>query len=523
MNKKVLVTGLLVFWSGVAGYMGMRILESYAEDAVQAALSAIPATAEEIRFSLLDKSLKIKGIAYEIPDEKIQRKGTIAEAEVKGFNRKILYVLPKMDPYDPESLPKVADAISLKGLSETSHVGYEIITRTIGNVEIVNWHQRLGLVLDQYSRYGAGERFYEELFRCRMDEVKFSAVETVIRDNTSSQPITFRIAEGSLPGGIHAPKAGAFVAPVSLRLKGMTFAGGNGSGALETFELKDVVPPEPKQLAQMIEFLKTVYTGTEEDFEKLKELCAQAWKDRLPISSVSAGGGLFRNGDNLIRFRNILYSIAGNAEGGSQTLKIQNVRIPAETMEELADTVKRFAPDGLDLSLDCTSRYSGTGMAGTAEYTLKDLGRLRVAAEFKGDVKEIQRVARTSTPEEALALLSRFEIRKFSADYEDWGLLPLCMAVFAEGSAEELQDALTLIQQEAAAMRRKGGVFWTELAHVLEEQFNAPGTVHVDFEAPRAVSLMQLTMMMLTKSGELPVTLSSTPGPKALSSYPILN
>ena len=33
MNKKYIVGGL-VFWAGLSGYMGLRILESYTEDAV---------------------------------------------------------------------------------------------------------------------------------------------------------------------------------------------------------------------------------------------------------------------------------------------------------------------------------------------------------------------------------------------------------------------------------------------------------------------------------------------------------
>ena len=33
MNKKYIVGGL-IFWVGVSGYMGLRILESYTEDAV---------------------------------------------------------------------------------------------------------------------------------------------------------------------------------------------------------------------------------------------------------------------------------------------------------------------------------------------------------------------------------------------------------------------------------------------------------------------------------------------------------
>ena len=70
MNKKYIVGGL-IFWAGVSGYMGLRILESYTEDAVFAALSAVPAQAQEIKYSFLSNTLSLKGVEYELPDDKI--------------------------------------------------------------------------------------------------------------------------------------------------------------------------------------------------------------------------------------------------------------------------------------------------------------------------------------------------------------------------------------------------------------------------------------------------------------------
>lgn len=111
MNKKYLVGGL-IFWAGLSGYMGLRILESYTEDAVYAALSAVPAQAQEIKFSFLNSSLTLKNVEYEIPDEKAIHKGTIEHVELKGFNRKIMFVKPDMPPYqaaEPPSCCRVFD------------------------------------------------------------------------------------------------------------------------------------------------------------------------------------------------------------------------------------------------------------------------------------------------------------------------------------------------------------------------------------------------------------------------------
>ena len=61
MNKKYIVGGL-IFWAGVSGYMGLRILESYTEDAVFAALSAVPAQAQELRYYFISNTIPLKGV-----------------------------------------------------------------------------------------------------------------------------------------------------------------------------------------------------------------------------------------------------------------------------------------------------------------------------------------------------------------------------------------------------------------------------------------------------------------------------
>ncbi len=523
MNKKVVVTGLLVFWTGIAAYMGMRILESYAEDAVQASLSAIPAKVEEIKFSLLDKSLKLKGLSFEIPDEKIQRKGAIDEIEVKGFNRKILYVLPKTEAYTPESLPKVADAVSVKGFSETSHMGYQIVTRRIGNVNIVNWYQRLGLVFDQYSRYGVGEKFFEELFRCRMDELSFTTAEMSIKPDASSLPFTFRMAEGSVPGGVRPPKAGTLVSPISLRLKDMTFTGADFTGVLDAFEVRDVLPPEPKEFAQLMEYIRAnAENADDDDMERFKEILAPAYKDSLPLASVSLSGGTFKKGDISVRAGSAFFSNTRNSGVETYVLKVKALHIPVEAMNGYADTVKRFAPNGVELSLDATNRYDGAMMSGTAEYILNDLGKLHVTGELAGDVNVLQFISPEDMLVDAQAVLSQVAVKKFSLDYEDQGLLPLSFALLADGNGELFGYVIFLLKQQIDAIRGNGGVFCSKLADTLEEQLKAPGTVHFSFEAEKPIPLLRLGMSLCTEGAEFPVTLFSTPGSKALDSYPIL-
>ena len=116
MNKKYIAGGL-IFWAGLSGYMGLRILESYTEDAVYAALSAVPAQAGEIRYSFLSNTLSLKGVEYELPDDEIMHKGTIESVEVTGFNRKCMFVKPKMrNPLWPRALPTTSTS-AIRALS----------------------------------------------------------------------------------------------------------------------------------------------------------------------------------------------------------------------------------------------------------------------------------------------------------------------------------------------------------------------------------------------------------------------
>ena len=201
MNKKYVLCGVL-FWAAVSGYMGLRILDSYTEDAVAAALSGIPATAEEIKYSFLRNSLAITGLEYDIPHETVQRKGRIERIEVQNFNRKILFVLPRMAEYSPEILPRVAERVTFSGWKDSLHEHEVKIISSIAQVTVEGWHQRLGLVLDQYARYGVGKRFFEELMRCRMAQAVATGISVEKKAEGTGK---LSIARVFLPKGILPP------------------------------------------------------------------------------------------------------------------------------------------------------------------------------------------------------------------------------------------------------------------------------------------------------------------------------
>ena len=230
MNKKYIVGGL-IFWAGVSGYMGLRILESYTEDAVFAALSAVPAQAAEIRYSFLSNTLALKGVEYELPDDRIMHKGTIESVEVKGFNRKCVYVKPDMPAYHADTLPVVAESVTARGIVDNIHVAQTRVEQKIDEVQIRGWRQRLGMLLDQHSQHRGEASFFEELFRCSLEGFDVGRISTTILAPDAA-PVNVTVDSVSLPDGLRAPRGEEKVAPASVRISGIRFAGHQFFGGL---------------------------------------------------------------------------------------------------------------------------------------------------------------------------------------------------------------------------------------------------------------------------------------------------
>ena len=159
MNKKYIIGGLM-FWAGVSGYMGLRVLESYTEDAVYAVLTVVNAQAKEIRYNFLTDDLRVTGIEYEVPHDTIVHRGTIDSVEISKFHRKIMFVKPKMEDYDADALPRVGESFKIRGISDRVHKGPAVTETKVAEVDMRNWHQRVGMVLDHFARKGLYSESY---------------------------------------------------------------------------------------------------------------------------------------------------------------------------------------------------------------------------------------------------------------------------------------------------------------------------------------------------------------------------
>lgn len=544
MNKKYIAGGL-IFWAGLSGYMGLRILESYTEDAVFAALSAVPAQAQEIRYSFLNNTLSLKGVEYELPDDSVMHKGTIESVEVKGFNRKCMFVKPSMPPYDADTLPIVAESISATGIVDKVHVGNTQMEQRIADVQVNGWYQRLGMLLDQRSRHKGEASFFEELYRCRLDGLEVNDVRSVISDPELPVPVKIDMEKAALARGIAAPRGEARVSPLSLYVTGVRFSGDRFSGSLQRMDVKDVLLPSPELMAELVA-MQNAGKASEEaaaaepagaaadenaalsQEERLEAALAGLYEyyvKNLPVSLFGLQGlkvSLSEGADAMgIAVNGFSYTLAREGEDATKSttdLSRLHLTLP-EKGEPLLAVFSRYAPEGFVLNMKAGIRTGKNDIVSTARYELEGLGELEGECVYSGDLAALETMPLLLSEDAYLEAMQKLQLKKLSAVYRDSGLLPLALEVFAledSGSPEEYAAMAVQIGRE---VERMPGSMFAELGKLMREQFTAPGEMSVAFTSETPRSFMELLSMALMDPASLPFSFGSTPGTKPLAEY----
>lgn len=539
MNKKYIVGGL-IFWAGLSGYMGLRILESYTEDAVFAALSAVPAQAQEIRYSFLNNTLRLKGVEYELPDEKIMHKGTIESVEVTGFNRKCMFVKPNMPAYDPDALPIVAESVTATGIVDNVHVGHTRMEQRVERVELRGWYQRLGMLLDQHNQHSGEASFFEELYRCRLDGLELDKVTSVISEPEKA-PVRITAAKAMLSEGIRAPRGTDSVSPVSLRLSGLSVSGRNFSGALQQFDVNGLLLLEPADMAEFLrlnrEFDAAVSKDADDDaaetlIDRMAEILAGHAQARRPFAGLGMQGGSFEvreelpgggSGDVLLNMavKSLNGTMAVAADGGFRndvTLSGLKLAFPGKGM--FADTLSRYAPDGLVLNMTSSTLTGDDAFSGRARYELEGLGELEGELDLTGDIRSLRAAAMKGYPEESREeLMQSVRLRRLNLDYRDSGLVPLAveLAALRQGGEPE-----ALVQRTVALLTMLGQTPERpvrDMCRALMEQLVTPGELIVTVAPEQPMNVMEALSLASVDPDALPVTFTSKPGAKALKDY----
>jgi len=521
MNKKYLVGGL-IFWAGLSGYMGLRILESYTEDAVYAALSAVPAQAQEIKFSFLNSSLTLKNVEYEIPDEKAIHKGTIEHVELKGFNRKIMFVKPDMPPYQAAELPRVAESLILTGISDSVHSGKDKIEQKIDSVEIRGWYQRLGLLLDRYRDAKNKEGFYEELFRCRLDEFRINNTEISVSTPGLTKPVFTSIQEVALAGGIKAPEGDHKNTPISLFLRGIDISAGTFTGSIARIDLRDILFPEPERIVRLIELADSVNDGNaEQKVPEFMAVLAEAYETQTPFTLLGmqgASASIAGIADPLtLDGISYTYNLKDKVYTSSAALSRLHVR-PA-MLGKYKEDVLRYSSEGVIVDIKGSSAFDDSSAEGDVLYELQGLGKLGVKWALEGDIASLRKLSwdfRLLEEFDPSSLLTMLKLKKLNFQYTDSGLMPLLLSVAAREQGDKPEELLQLGEMVTAEVAADPNPLLQNLGKALREQLAAPGELTVDFAPRVSMSIQDMVMLFMLQPDKLPVSVISTPGEKTM-------
>ena len=545
--KKTYIAGGLIFWAGLSGYMGLRILESYTEDAVFAALSAVPAQAQEIRYSFLSNTLRLKGVEYEVPDDKIMHKGTIENVEVKGFNRKCMFVKPDMPAYDADALPIVAESITITGLNDKQHIAKTKIEQTIGTVHIQGWYQRLGILLDQRQQHKGEASYYEEAYRYRLDGMEINNLSLTYTEPELS-PVAIDIDSIALTEGVRAPRGSEKVSPFSLTWSGIRFSEKDNpsskvSGGIQRLDIKDVLLPEPDTMAALVRMTSKLLDAEnleadadsgdyllDTQIENIVMLLEKYYASRLPISHFGMQGfNLCFDEDKhaasgepslAVNMHNFGYTMGLTGAGAyKNTMVLDDLKVTSSALSRDA-VIARYAPEGFTLNASGETLTDDTKIEGKARYELEGLGELETSLVLSGDIKNLQLLSVSDIDDlDPYDLMQRVYLNNLNIKYKDSGLLALAIESLAKSNFQSPDVVLSQIMQNLQMIASVPDNMPQQCGKALMEQFTQPGTFQMAFSADAPMSFMALFSMVMAEPGSLPLTFSSTPGQKALKDY----
>ena len=523
MDKKYIAVGVAI-WASISGYMGLRVLEGYTEDAVYASLSVMSAEAKEIRYSFLTNSLTIKGIEYDIPDEKVMHKGSIEQVEVKNFNRKIMFVMPNMPAYNADDLPRVVESVTITGITDMLHQGDVRIDRKIGSVEMSGWHQRIGMLLDRYTHDGITEKFYEELYRCRIDELNASQIDIKVMTSKMEAPVVMNIGEAALLGGIKAPRGEEKNTPFTLAMRNITFGQGIKSGSVLRIDLRDFLAPEPAMMGKLVAMAvpkeKEEPAVTAND---VLDVLRQSYADRAPFSLLSVQGFSFKNSPEAtpVTLNSATYALNYSGEAVSSEMKLKDMHIRPAMFGEMQAIVTRFAPEGLHADIESKGVSSPAMTSGNAAYELRGLGRLEAASEVFGAFDTLEKMLQDGGADtsELLAVLSDMRLKKAQVHYKDSGLLAMAAAMVAEKTGTTSQKVISELESIAQTLTQDDSTLLKKLGMAFEEQLKTPGEFNFILESEAAVSFKELFMMYMLMPEKLPIDIQSAKGIRSMQEY----
>lgn len=538
MNKKYAIGVLVVICVAAAGWFGMRAVETRTENSVAEALAAVSAHAKGIHYSLLSNILTLNDVEYTLSDQGIVRRGSIANVEVKGFNRK--YVFTKSDAsYNADELPIVAESITATGITDSTQFSGTKAEQKVEKVQLKGWYQRLGTLITLHALHKDDVAFFEELYRCRIDGMEVFNVSMKLTD-PDLPPVQFSVEKISLPEGMQAPRNGKKVSPVSVRFDGIRFSDRKFFGELQRLELRDILAPEPAVLVELFRLSREMneldddvrYFAGNKLISDGMALLLKNYEGKVPISRVLVEGGSLsvqkKAGTEDVKpavlslaVKSFDYRWAMTENGAfkdSKNVSGLKINFP-DTMEE-ADILSRYAPEGLIFNMTSDGLMEDDRLSVKARYELEGLCVLEWDTAMVGNVREVWDVIlKNSSPAELEKFMYSVRVKNMNVMYRDSGLLSMGVELVARRNSWSVNDTLNFVTASLQELTQVEERPVRELGKALLEQFSQPGELAMTFAPEKPMNSLEVISVASMNPDALPVTFSSKSGDKTLREY----
>ena len=545
MNRKYVAGGVILL-AGIAGFMGVRFFENQTAQAVREALAGASVQTAEVRYSLLNNTLFLKGLEYELTDKDGTRKGSVESVEVKGFNRGCLAAGADAAAYDAVSLPLVAESVVITGVSDRQEGAGMQVEQKLASLQLRGWHQRLGVVLEQYRLHRNEASCYEELYRYRLDGMDADRL-TLSLTEKDVLSMAFDVDAARLVEGVRAPQGGEKVSPMSLTLDGIRFTGTDFSdisvsGELKSVTVRDLLLPEPAVMVELIAVNRAMDAAdldTEEGMDafdaqyvKMMELLQKNYEKKPPLSgfSMKETGLRVTTAEKspaaqdkeplvTVAMNSLDYALALVGAGDYKTA-VELDGLSLDMPELRSDAIlKRYAPEGFVLNAEGESVTGEEKMSGHVRYELKGLGELSLELALSGDMGALERLSVDSTAVDPFAVMQSVNLERLNMNYEDSGLLPMALELVAREEGQTPEALLSMLFQNLSVIGQFPNRAAQQLGSALAEQLTMPGEFGMALVPAKPMTLLTLFSMIMEASDELPVSFSSVPGQKPLTDY----
>jgi hypothetical protein len=426
-----------------------------------------------------------------------------------------------MPAYDPDELPKVADSIVLSGVTDSVHEGYQKMDRRLGNVELKGWYQRLGLLMDRYRRDGIGERFYEELYRCRMDELGAEDIAVTIDEPDLQEPLKVTINNMSLTGGIQPPRGTEKVHPVTMLFNGINFNCGEVSGNIGRLDIRDILAPDPAHLTRLTELARSMDAEDKADdaASEMLDVLMDNYGENVPFTllgmqtmSVKASAQ-----NRPVTLNNLSYTLGRRNGGYQNTFKLNKLQLKPESLGEIQDRIRRFIPDGFSLDMSFESQVDTSGAQASCSYAVNELGSMKASAAVQGDMLKIRKQLEADNVD-VLSLLNGIRLESVNLQQEDSGLLAFLLTLATEDD-QSRDELLAELRTLVDSMTEDQNPVLRTLGQALQDQLEYPGYLELSLKPQPAADIQKLSLQFLLQPGKFPLEVTSRQGTTKLVDY----